>query len=65
MDKCSVGNSGNLLPQSCKTYKTLHLVAFAPDIIVLLFCVAAFSIGSSLQSAPQQVIVAQLAKEHA
>jgi MFS transporter, DHA1 family, multidrug resistance protein len=39
-------------------------VAFAPNIVVLLFCVAAFSIGSSLQSAPQQVLVAQLAKEH-
>ncbi len=36
-------------------------VAFSPNIIWLLICVAIFSIGSSLASAPQQEITAQLA----
>jgi MFS transporter, DHA1 family, multidrug resistance protein len=38
-------------------------VGFAPNIGWLLGCVAVFSLGSSLQSAPQQVLVAQLAQE--
>ncbi len=43
----------------------LYAVAFAPNIIFLLICVAVFSIGSSLASAPQQVIIAELASEQA
>lgn len=42
----------------------LCAVAFVPNIGGLLLCVAVFAVGSSLQSAPQQVLVAKLAKEH-
>jgi MFS transporter, DHA1 family, multidrug resistance protein len=38
-------------------------VGFAQNIGWLLVCVAVFSIGSSLQSAPQQIVLAQLAPE--
>jgi MFS transporter, DHA1 family, multidrug resistance protein len=38
-------------------------VGFATSLGWLLGCVVVFSVGSSLQSAPQQVLVAQLAKE--
>ena len=43
----------------------LYGVAFSPSILWLLICVAIFSIGSSLASAPQQEITARLAKPEA
>ena len=43
----------------------LYGVAFAPSIWWLLVCVAIFSLGSSLSSAPQQIITAQLANPEA
>jgi MFS transporter, DHA1 family, multidrug resistance protein len=41
----------------------LGLVGFAPSIGWLLVCVVLFSLGSSLQSAPQQILLADLAQE--
>jgi MFS transporter, DHA1 family, multidrug resistance protein len=43
----------------------LYGVAFSPSILWLLLCVAVFSIGSSLASAPQQEITARLAQPEA
>ncbi len=43
----------------------LYGVAFSNTIVWLLICVAFFSIGSSLASAPQQTITAQLANPQA